>query len=131
MQFVIRLGVPEMEALWADLAKGRKSGTLTAEEDELAEKLGKAAEQLANNPRHPGLASHEISDLTKKYGAPVFQSYLENRTPAAGRLYWVYGPEKGEITLIGIEPHPEYKKRKAYDRIKLSKLPPKRRKRKQ
>ena len=28
-----------------------------------------------------------------------------------------------EITILGIEPHPEDKKRGAYDRIKLSELP--------
>lgn len=37
------------------------------------------------------------------------------------RMFWVYGPEKDEITIIGLEPHPEDKK-KAYDRIKLSEL---------
>lgn len=35
----------------------------------------------------------------------VWQSYLENNTPSAGRVYWVYYP-KGSITIIGIEPHP-------------------------
>lgn len=52
----------------------------------------------------------------------VFQSYLENRTSRAMRMYWVYGPEKGQITIIGLEPHPEDKKG-AYERIELSKMP--------
>jgi len=45
---------------------------------------------------------------------------LENNTPGAGRLFWTYGPEKGDITVLAIEPHPEDQKRGAYERIKLS-----------
>jgi len=54
----------------------------------------------------------------------IFQSYLENRTPGAGRIFWAYGPDKGEITVLAIEPHPEDKKRGAYESIKLSSIPP-------
>jgi hypothetical protein len=53
----------------------------------------------------------------------VWQSYLDNRTPAAGRLFWVYGPGKSEITIIGLEPHPEDKKRAGYEKVRLSELP--------
>lgn len=56
------------------------------------------------------------------------QSYLENRTPAAGRLFWAYGPDAGDITVLAIEPHPEDQKRGAYQRIKLSTLPAAKRK---
>jgi len=42
----------------------------------------------------------------------------------AMRMYWVYGPEKNSITVIGLEPHPEDSKHSSYDRIKLSELPP-------
>lgn len=52
----------------------------------------------------------------------VWQSYLENRKPSAGRLYWVYGPAKGEITIIGLEPHPEDKKRGGYQKVRLSEM---------
>ena len=37
-------------------------------------------------------------------------SYLENHKPVAGRIFWVYGPDKNDITIIGIEPHPNDKK---------------------
>jgi len=66
----------------------------------------------------------EIDDLTRQHGIKVFQSYLENNTPAAGRLFWAYGPDQGDITVLAIEPHPEDEKRGAYLRIKLSALPP-------
>ncbi len=53
----------------------------------------------------------------------VWQSYLENHTPAAGRISWAYGPGKGEITILAVEPHPEDQKRGGYDRVRLSDLP--------
>ena len=52
----------------------------------------------------------------------VWQLYLENKTSGARRMYWVYGPGQQEITIIGLEPHPEDAKNGAYDRIKLSDL---------
>ena len=64
---------------------------------------------ISENPRHPGLQTHEIEALTKRYGRKVWQSYLENNTPAAGRVFWVYGPADNEITIIGLEPHPNDK----------------------
>ena len=33
------------------------------------------------------------------------QSYLENKTSGAMRMYWVYGPDQKDITIIGLEPH--------------------------
>lgn len=59
---------------------------------------------------------------TKRYGVKVWQSYLENKTSGARRMYWVYGPNQQEITIIGLEPHPEDAKNGAYDRIVLSDL---------
>ena len=38
---------------------------------------------LSADPRHNSLQSHEISELSKRYGVKVWQSYLENNTPAA------------------------------------------------
>lgn len=117
------MGLPEMRDLWARLHAGAAAGTLKAEEQTLAKKLAKAVKHLGANPFHPGLQSHELDDLTKRYGRKVFESYLENNTPAAGRLFWVYGPERMQITVIGLEPHPDAK-RGAYERVKLSALPP-------
>ena len=123
MPFKIRMGLPEMATLWADLAARRLQGKLDKEEEKFFKKLVKTLGFLAENPRHNSLASHEINDLTRKYGFKIFQSYLENNTPAAGRLFWAYGPDKLDITILGIEPHPEDQKRGAYQRIKLSALP--------
>jgi hypothetical protein len=118
------MGVPEMEAYWNNISTRQLAGKLAGDEERFFKKLVKTLAFLSQNPRHPGLASHEIDDLTRKYGFKVFQSYLENNTPAAGRLFWAYGPEQGDITVLAIEPHPEDQKRGTYRRIKLSAKPP-------
>ena len=124
MAFRIRMGVPEMEAFWNELSQRSLAGALEKDEAKFFKKLVKTLVFLGQNPRHPGLNSHEIDALTKKHGLKVFQSYLENNTPAAGRLFWAYGPDQGDITVLAIEPHPEDQKRGAYERISLSSLPP-------
>ena len=63
---------------------------------------------------------NEIDALTFRYGVKVFQSYCENRNPRAMRVYWVYGPVKDYITIIGVEPHPNDAKSNAYSKIRLS-----------
>jgi hypothetical protein len=123
MVFRIRMGLPEMDALWNDLYGRNCKGVLNKDEERFFKKLAKALALLAQNPRHNSLASHEIDDLTRKYGFKVFQSYLENDTPAAGRFFWAYGPDQGDITVLAVEPHPQDQKRGAYQRIKLSTPP--------
>ena len=66
----------------------------------------KALGLLEQNPRHPGLNTHEYSSLSGAKGEKVFEAYAENKTPAAFRIFWHYGPEKGDITIIAITPHP-------------------------
>lgn len=115
--------MPEMDALWRRLAEGALAGTLKGDDRLLAKKFAKAVRLLGENPKHPGLRSHEIDALTRRFKAKVFQSYLENNTPAAGRMFWVYGPGEREITVLGLEPHPEDAKHDAYQRVLLSDLP--------
>jgi hypothetical protein len=123
MPFQIRMGVPEMDQLWLDLSSRSLQGGLNKEERKFFKKLVKTLGYLASDPRHNSLASHEIEDLSRKHGIKIFQSYLANNTPSAGRLFWTYGPDKADITVLAIEPHPEDNKRGAYERIKLSKIP--------
>ena len=115
----IRLGIPEMEQFWKDLCKKVKTGNANKNDKTLHKKLGKTMKMLSQNPRHPGLESHEISSLSKRYGMKVWESYLENNTPSAGRVFWVYGPDRRDITIIGLEPHPNDKV-KSYDKVTLS-----------
>ncbi len=122
-KFAVVAGVPGMEAEWKRLIGGLKKGTLSKAEGALAKKLAKAVVHLQDNPFHPGLQTHEIVALSARYGQKVFESYLENNTPGAARIFWIYGPRRRYITLIGLEPHPEDSKR-GYARILLSNLPP-------
>jgi len=117
------MGVPEMEDFWNDLSERKLAGTLNKDEEKLFKKFHKALTYLSMNPRHNSLQSHEIKPLSKRYGIRVWESYLENNTPSAGRIFWVYGPDKNQITVIGIEPHPEDKKNGGYDKVNLSDLP--------
>jgi len=113
-----------MDAEWTRLMRGLADNTLSPLDRMLARKLAKAVQYLSQNPAHPGLHSHEIAALAERYRVKVFQSYLENNAPSAGRIFWVYGPLRHFITVIGLEPHPEDAKRGAYDRVQLSDLPP-------
>lgn len=122
MAYTIRMGVPEMEALWNDLQTKWRFGTMKKDEEKLYKKWGSTLKKLSEDPMYPGLKSHEITVLSKRYGMKVWQSYLENKNSDAMRMFWVYGPDQKEITVIGLEPHPEDKKKGAYDRIKLSDL---------
>ena len=117
--FKIRMGVPEMKDLWDSLEAKSRAKILSKVEAELFKKWRKALQFLSQNPRHRGLASHEIDSLSRRYGEKVWQSYLENKT-RAGRMFWVYGPGKAEITVIGLEPHPEDKKSSGYAKVRLS-----------
>ena len=121
-RYTIRMGIPEMEAFWEGLVERRKANTLNSVEMKLFTSFGKAITNLSVNPRHPGLKTHEIKPLSKKYNLKIWQSYLD-QGKTARRFYWAYGPNQMEITILGIEPHPEDKKRGSYDRIKLSELP--------
>jgi len=119
--FSIHMGIPEMERFWNELIARVDSNNASKNEEKLLLKLGKVMKQLANNPKYPGLKSHEIKALTNRYGQRVFESYLDNKKPAAGRIFWVYGPGKDEITVIGLEPYPDDKAR-SYERIVLSEV---------
>lgn len=117
--FEIHMGVPEMAAFWESLQESVKSGKGSKAEAQQYKRIGKALLQLSTDPRYPGLQSHEVAALTARYGQKVWESYLQNNTPAAERIFWVYGPGKGDITIIGLEPHPD-DKRNAYQKITLS-----------
>jgi len=66
----------------------------------------KALGLLETNPRHPGLNTHKFSSLKGPGGEEIFEAYAENKTPAAWRIFWYYGPDKKQITILAITPHP-------------------------
>ncbi|MGH3626170.1 MAG: hypothetical protein ACRDRL_01805 [Sciscionella sp.] len=58
-------------------------------------------------PRHPGLHSHPYKSVQGPGGAAPWESYVESRTPGAWRIWWIYGPDTGQITIVLIGPHPD------------------------
>jgi hypothetical protein len=80
------------------------------EKDQSATKRLKAVRKalgwLERDPRHPSLHTHSYSQLSGPEGEKVYEAYAENKTPAAFRIFWCYGPNKDEITIVAIVPHP-------------------------
>ena len=66
----------------------------------------KALGFLEQNTKHPGLNTHKFTSLKGPKGEEVFEAYAQNHTPGAYRIFWCYGPNKNEITIISITPHP-------------------------
>jgi hypothetical protein len=75
-----------------------------------AAKLKKIRKALRNlcqiGPSHPGLHSHKYESVPGPNGVALWESYVENKTPSAWRIWWVYGPRSDEITTVTIGPHP-------------------------
>jgi hypothetical protein len=69
-------------------------------------KVRKALGLLQTDPRYPGLHSHKYSSIKGQNGEEVWDSYVENRTPSAWRIFWHYGPDSDTITVLLITPHP-------------------------
>jgi hypothetical protein len=91
------------------VAKTSKSGKNKASKQEgLFKQVAKAVQLLATDPRHPGLNTHPFESLEHPYetNGKVFEAYAQNKTPGAYRIFWCYGPEKNQITIIAITPHP-------------------------
>lgn len=61
---------------------------------------------METNMRHPSLETHKFDSLSGPKGEKVFEAYVENKTPAAFRVFWYYGPNAKEITILAITPHP-------------------------
>ena len=103
---------------WNYLTEKVNNNFASGDEIKLYKKIIKVFKLLSTNPFHNSLKTHEIDILTRRYGMKVWQSYLENHKPSAGRIYWVYYPY-GSITIIGIEPHPNDNIH-SYNKITLS-----------
>ena len=66
----------------------------------------KTINYLALNPRHNSLQTHEFESLRGFKGEKVFEAYAQQKTPAAYRVFWHYGPSRSVITIVAITPHP-------------------------
>lgn len=82
--------------------------TKASKPEGLYKQVHKCIQNLLTNPKQPSLQTHEYDSLEHPYasGQKVFEAYVQNRTPGAYRVFWCYGPDKGEITIIAITQHP-------------------------
>ncbi len=95
-------------ALKAKESRTKARKTKASRQEGLFKQVAKCLTLLANNPRHPSLQTHEFDTIDNPYeiGQPVFEAYAQNKSPGAYRIFWCYGPQKSEITVIAITPHP-------------------------
>jgi hypothetical protein len=86
--------------------KNKKTKATKAEG--LFKQIDKCVKLLLQDPRHPSLHTHEYDSIPNPYDAnkKVLEAYAQNQTPGAYRVFWCYGPDRGEITIISITPHP-------------------------
>lgn len=75
-------------------------------DDVKLKKVRRTLARLESDPRHPGLQSHKYSSLHGRNGEDAWDSYVENHTPSAWRVFWHYGPRRQELTILTITPHP-------------------------
>jgi hypothetical protein len=90
------------EQAQADLRELEKNKHLLKRLKAVRKSLG----YLETDPRHPSLNTHKYSILIGPNGEEVFEAYAENKTPAAYRIFWYYGPGKKKITQLAIIAHP-------------------------
>ena len=79
---------------------------LSKQDPKKYKKVLKTLGLMETNLRHPGLKTHKYDSLEGPNGEEVFEAYVENRTPGAFRVFWFYGPNQKELTVLAITPHP-------------------------
>jgi hypothetical protein len=89
-------------------ARETSKRTKATKDEGLFKQVRKCIQLLQQNPRHPGLQTHEFESMVHPFhrDQKVFVAYAQQHAPGAYRVFWCYGPRKGEITIIAITPHP-------------------------
>jgi hypothetical protein len=82
--------------------------TKASRDEKLFKQVRKCIAFLKEDPRHPGLQTHEFKSLVNPYDpeGKVFEAYAQHKTPGAYRVFWCYGPGTDRITIIAVTPHP-------------------------
>ena len=114
--FTLRLAVTarrQFDELQAAAIKTAETRAETGEskssrQEGLFKQVKKTLLLLAGDPRHPGLQTHPYHSLENPFDpkAKVFEAYAQQHTPGAYRIFWCYGREKNEITVLAMTPHP-------------------------
>ncbi|QDU82461.1 hypothetical protein Pla110_42180 [Polystyrenella longa] len=89
-------------------AREKKNIKKSSQDEGLFKQVAKTLALLRTNPRHPGLNTHEYDSIENPFDKKkkVFEAYVQNKTPGAYRVFWCYGPDSKELTIIAITPHP-------------------------
>ena len=98
-----------MAAARKRLSSRQRSGkTKSSKEEGLFKQVHKTITLLGENPRQRSLQTHAYLSIRNPFnrGEKVFEAYAQQKTPAAYRVFWCYGPERGEILIIAITSHP-------------------------
>ncbi len=92
---------------YSDLAKYQLNILLNdSSKRSMAKAVVKSLGYMRTNLRHPSLNTHKFEEMIGPKGEEVFESYAQNNTPGAYRIFWHYGPGKGIITVLAITAHP-------------------------
>jgi hypothetical protein len=82
--------------------------------EHISGQIHKTLGYLETNLRSKSLQTHEFESLTRRYGKKVFEAYVQQNSPAAYRIFWLYGPDEIDeagkripvITVLAITQHP-------------------------
>ncbi len=74
----------------------------------LQEKFKKAKKAIRMmrevGPAYPSFCTHQMNDLKGPGGVTIWNSYVENNTSQAWRMYWTRQAD-GSIQIVSIGPH--------------------------
>lgn len=74
----------------------------------LREKFKKAKKAIRMmreaGPAYPSFCTHQMNDLKGPGDETIWNSYVENNTSQAWRMYWIRRPD-GAIQIVSIGPH--------------------------
>lgn len=96
----------EFRLVFSDVAAQKlKELELDGSKKGLVKQIKKTLGYMETNLTHPSLKTHKFKDKGCVLGE-VFESYVQNNTPGAYRVFWAYGPGRGQIYILAITPHP-------------------------
>ena len=99
--------MPTFALIYTDEAKEQLAALA---KDKNCERIYKAVKKtlglIETNIRHPSLQTHKNQSMSRIFSQEVFEAYAQNKTPAAFRVFWYYGPNQGGITVLAITSHP-------------------------
>lgn len=117
-KYVLEFGKKTL-ILWNAFKAKEPIKKFNGKEEKIFRRLLYVLRQLELNPRNPSLNTHRLrGDFWRKnYGGMLFESYLEQNTAKAARIFWYFTETPGIIRIVGIDVHPDNDK--AYERLDL------------